>query len=789
MADTLVLINYLYFAAFDSVSHELLYTKYNFNFVKYNADYTQLPVIDVSSEIFIFKDFLTRNGTTYDASYNVLPSLTQYFETITQQEINYLNQYGYCIHPNYSMNITRPTFISPTTLVNQQFDLAPYSIEQILIVQDYFYYINNVLYSKWNFNFNLYSSEFNVYGSKLLIFTDFVTRCIHLSGTVFGISGYGLPNQFIKYFIQNITVPNYNNLSDYIVDNGVTSIISTIYKNVYNIDFTQYYALNPTIDLNLPYVNGSVEQYFYQYGQFELLEVPLFPTRVTPINSFFSAVGTITTSGTLGTGFLYSFGYGDPNIYIITCYHLLQGVNDLSTIKATFEIHDNSNIPTSVTAQFKTIGFDTYSDVYIGIYDPTYAFNISHQVDLTPFTPITLNIPYTLTSLQKISTIANTTYTNNLSVINGTISDPQYTGSFDKSASFGIPDTILINMTIAKGSSGSPIFIGDPLGVQPLTCVGMLNGSFQNETEYSTAISGYILQIIVTTSIRKWNLYSSIYVKSPKTTYFFTRNAFYKRWLGVYYTYFHPLLSTQQFPTLNSLPWVGGLVINEFILGFNYNTEQFITNYEELALQSVFEINTPLLNSKMYSRFLNGSQQPIVLKSATYFDSIRSEYSKFYLGKFSNQVSYGRFMYGVGVVGTQPAPLQYQSTTPVVYQFGDITLEYYYFDGIQWIQDTEIISGNNPSNYNVYTDKVTGLNSYYQHKLEVPITLTSYEKSYAYSPSALVFSGNAGNNQGGKFSSEGGGSSGGSSSGGSSSGGNSGHIIILSENSGNKGKF
>jgi hypothetical protein len=292
-------------------------------------------------------------------------------------------------------------------------------------------------------------------------------------------------------------------------------------------------------------------------------------------------------------------------------------------------------------------------------------------------------------------------------------------------------------MTIAKGSSGSPVFIGDPLGVEPLTCVGMLNGTFQNQPEYSTAISGYILQIIVTTTIRKWNLYSSFYVTSPKTTYFFTRNSFYKRWLGVYYTYFHPLLSTQQFPTLNSLRWVGGLVINDFILGFNYNTEKFITNYEELALQSVFEINGPLLKSKMYSRFLNGNQQPIVLKSATYFDSIRSEYSKFYLGKFSNQVSYGRFMYGVGVVGTQPSPPQYQSTSPVIYQFGDITLEYYYFDGIQWIQDTEVISGNNPSDYNVYTDKVIGLSSYYQHKLEVPITLTSYQDSYAYSPSML----------------------------------------------------
>ena len=63
----------------------------------------------------------------------------------------------------------------------------------------------------------------------------------------------------------------------------------------------------------------------------------------------------------------------------------------------------------------------------------------------------------------------------------------------------------------------------------------------------------------------------------------------------------------------------------------------------------------------------------------------------------------------------------------------------YYFDGIDWIQDTELISGNKyPNNYNVYTDNVSGINNYLQHKLEVPITLISYEKSYVNTMNVML---------------------------------------------------
>ena len=208
MSDSLALINFFYFSAFDQTTKQLMYSKYNFNFTLYNNTFFVPPLTnpeDPSGQIILFRDFLIRNGTTYSAAYTVLPNLTQYFDLPTPvgpDIINYMNTYGYCIHPNYNnTNVIPPTFISSTQLVLDQFNMLPYNDTTIDIVQDYIYYDSSGnLCSKWNFDFDTYSRDFIVYGSKLFIFTDFVTRCIHLSGTTFGINGYGLPAIFNIYF-------------------------------------------------------------------------------------------------------------------------------------------------------------------------------------------------------------------------------------------------------------------------------------------------------------------------------------------------------------------------------------------------------------------------------------------------------------------------------------------------------------------------------------------------------------------------------------------------------------
>ena len=128
----------------------------------------------------------------------------------------------------------------------------------------------------------------------------------------------------------------------------------------------------------------------------------------------------------------------------------------------------------------------------------------------------------------------------------------------------------------------------------------------------------------------------------------------------------------------------------------------------------------------MYSRFIYGSKTPIVLKSIQYFDVIISEYNKFYFGKFSNQVSYSIITYGLIQTAAKyvSSISNNQYTNTLVSQYGDIILEYYYFNGLEWILDTEIITGNTFDKYNEYSDNLGY--KYLQHNLELPFVLIPY---------------------------------------------------------------
>ena len=80
------------------------------------------------------------------------------------------------------------------------------------------------------------------------------------------------------------------------------------------------------------------------------------------------------------TGFLYDNGYGDNNIYLITCYHLVDKLDDFNTIKATFQ-KDTEN----VTAEFRMIGQDIYNDIFIGLFDPNLYYNKSNSTNSPGF--------------------------------------------------------------------------------------------------------------------------------------------------------------------------------------------------------------------------------------------------------------------------------------------------------------------------------------------------------------------------------------------------------------------
>ena len=712
----LLFYNFFNFDVFDATNTKLLYSKYSFNFDLYSKDFN----LENNKQI-IFADFLKKNSVDYTKPIAVKAELTKYFKQVTQAHINYLNKYGYCFHANYFFSYLPGTFIDCNILVKNQFDMVQYTNEEIIIIQDFIIELENKMYTKWNFDFINYSNDLNVYGSKLFVFTDFINRCLHLNTSEsisIGPSGYNIPEGFEKYFLN---VNNTEELRNYIIDNGITSINKYITKNIYDIDYLDYGKINQDLAY-LKNNNFALQNHFNTYGQFELKKVTLLQKNLSEIDAIKGAVGTIFTKSGLSTGFLYDNGYGDNNIYLISCFHILKKLDDFNTIKATFQ-NNNSN----VTAEFKMIGHDIYTDIFIGIFDANLEYNKSRNIDLSNFPKIKINSNYKLNIGDNIITLSNIGFNNDLSYLNGTIMDPLFSGSFNKISALAIPNTILLNMYISAGCSGSPIFTKDINN--NLICVGMLNGSFTKEKQYSSALDGSFLQNFANYSARKWVTYIDVY-RDEKSLYMLTRFNL-KRWLGILYSYFHPQLSVSQYPILTSLKWVGGLVVHNFILGFDYTNYQFVTNYKHLTKKDVIEMKTPLLDTKMYNRFINNNKHPIVIKSATFFDGNNSEYKKFYFGKFAGQDSYARFMYGLIQYMLRPNPeyLPVIGLTPLLFNYNDITIEYYYFNNIEWILDTEIISGNGPDKYNKYS---TSLNNqpYIQHTLEYPQILLAYDASY-----------------------------------------------------------
>ena len=133
-----------------------------------------------------------------------------------------------------------------------------------------------------------------------------------------------------------------------------------------------------------------------------------------------------------------------------------------------------------------------------------------------------------------------------------------------------------------------------------------------------------------------------------------------------------------------------------------------------------------MLKSKLYKKYIDSGRNPIVIKSITYLNGFISEFSKVYIGKYSNQVSYSRIMYGIAPIGNKLSNPKYVSSFEFFYP--NMTIEFYYYNGKEWILTSDIVGGNLPENYNTYKDPLGY--EYYQHQLEFPFILIPYLNPY-----------------------------------------------------------
>ena len=734
MADIASIDKIRYFNSYDSETQKLLYSKYNFNFETYALDFN----LKEKTKLEIFDDFLLRNDTFFQAEPSfpeisdktpsylkptvVKEELKKYFNPMTNEIINYNNKYAQTVHTGY-MNIQDPrSYDSIFELVKKQFDLYYYKDDQIRRLQDYYFSDDDGIYSKFNFDFIKYSNDFKVYGNNFIIFTDFISRVVWSSGTIIGAYGYGTPYGFKQYFIQS------EGLVDYMSKYGSTSIWRNVcLKNEYNINYLAYAE-----DNNLPTDNlENAREHYLRWGQFKQIEIKFIEEPLSTIENNMNSICTILASGNTGTGFLYKNKDDDPNIYIVTCAHIL-GKSNLSTIKATFGYNDNSRNIVTETAEFRVMGRDIYTDIMMAVYDSELPYNQTFKPDLSKFKPLRIN----LTSNYKIGdntyTIGNLGMSDNNSLISGRIIDPHYFGDFYPDSTY-IPESILINLIGSSGISGAPIFKEN----NDKEVVGLVLGCIKDGV-YTVGLSSFILENLLTNIIARWDFYSIVYKDDPVKLQVFTKNSITKKWMGTVTSYYNPQYSPTQNRNLGNFPYTGGLIIHDFILGFNNITSMYIFDSDSLTREGTTLINGPLLNSKMYNKFIDSGKTPIVLKSMGFLNGLTGQYARYNYGKYGNQDAYWQFTYGLSPLGYINTPPDSQNS--FVAQFGKIFFEYYYYDGQEWILDSEELGGNDSKWYTTYTDALG--NKYYQSKWEFPQILLTYTQSYIHKLDNSTLDGN-----------------------------------------------
>ncbi len=711
----------IFFNCFDE-NKRLAYTPYNFDFIKYKTDRN----LTTTDEYSIIYDFLGENGFDFNKPYTVKEEFKKYFTPITQEIIDYCNKYGYIMHLNYMTTSDPITFVDYGKILEDQFKLVYYTDQDTILTQDYMY-INpddkDILYTKWNFDFDTYSNDFKVWGSKMFVFTDFVVRCVFLSGVVFGTYGYGLVPGFEKYF----DVSNMSALKDYISRFGITTCHDFVSKSVKNIDWVSYYENNKVLSGLTSTDVEYLKNHFYTTGQFEIIYYSFILPPLTNgdliTNSLVSIVGSAQASG-----FLFNY-IGDPVIYMVTCYHVVKGMSNLNIIRGTVSVKDNdtNSEPISVTAEFKVIGYDTFCDILVSYFEPILPYNRENNIDLSIYPRI--NVEFEKTLMKKGDDafyVSHLKYDNNYTFYRGNIMDSNYSGSFEDTFIVGPPDSLLLDIRCPASHSGTPIFIGDPTATDGVVkCVGMVNGNKIIEgNSYVHGINGLFLRCIISNIIGLWdNLIVNI--TDIVRQNFLMKTSLSKRWLGIYASYFNRHISTKKYPVLNNLPYTGGLLVEDFIVGFDYNKKKFITNALDLSELNVIKLDTPLLKTKIYERFLFSSKTPIVIKSIEYFNNLLSEYKRYYFGKYGEQMSYSNITYGilpVSIKMNENAGSNY--FTPLVHEYIPLKIEYYFYDGSKWVLEEEIVGGNDSSWYNTYTDLLG--NVFYQHKFVYPQMLLSY---------------------------------------------------------------
>ena len=709
----------IYYTEYDLDTKTPIRSKFNFDFEKYVSERPALT--GTTDKSYIFKFFLRENDFDFRKPTVTKKHLKKYFLPMTDEIVKYISNYGYTNHTNYMSMYDPPTVKPFGVQIKEQFELMPYTDKEIRFIQDYYYFDKEgeLECTKHNFDFEKYSEDFHVYGTKLEIFTDFVVRSIYISGVFIGVYGYGLPDSLKTYFYR------VDNFQEYLAEYSITSHFENNPKNVNNIDFDSYREKNPDINVN---IFPSLKTHYYLYGQFEMRKFDFIQKNVTNYDKFRTSIGSIVSVGesSVASGFLYSYSEFPDKIYLVSCFHLIKDGTIIDIIRGSFFNNDEM-----ITVDFKIIGYDRFADILVAEFYPNLEYNVSqnnsekikklYKLNMDAFTNVKTG--------EKVKYVGNMGYDDTESFLEGSIIDENYSGDF-KTCFMGNPESIMIDTIVAGGFSGSPVITGNLNGtnINDIKCVGILNSSV-SYGRYTKCIKSTIATSIISNIILGDAFFSNFYKNDPVKLNFTQRFGLLPKWLGTIGSYFNIASSVAKRLELRTLPYTGGYVIEQFVVGYNVISGTFITNPLQLGEQHIIKLETPLLNSKLYRKYIESSNTPIVIKSIRFFENKNSNYNTYQIGKYGNQHGLGVFSYGLRGIG---ASNLVDESTDYYFNFKqalqDVKINFYYFNGEKYVEDSETIVSDEDSSYTVNIDGLG--NKFFQDKWTFPINLITKLDEY-----------------------------------------------------------
>jgi hypothetical protein len=705
------------FIVFDPNTQLPIYSQYTFNFDLYSNDFELVG----KTKNEIFRDFWIRNQNDFEKPYTVLPELQKYFNPMTQQIIDYMYFYGFAAHWGRLTNIEPPGFIPPSILVEQQFDLIYYTPKELGRVEDYFFQNEFGIFTKYNFIFDEYIKDFQVYGPKLLIFTQFVSRNQMTSGVIYDGNTYGLNLKFLKYFD---TSERYD-IVPYLVDFSCCSAFPTSEKNVDIINWVAY-----SIDNKLFLPVEEAKQQWYSFGQFERRIVKFFPPPVNELEKVRNSTCQVHAD-LIGSGFRVENPTDQAGFYLLTALHIFTDPNT-QLFLGTFSFIQENGIIDIITAQFRLIGFDSLYDMVLGKFEPELPFNVANNVTNLDFIkPITLDL-YQRPLLDDPIFMFGTFAENGVSTITaGVVLSTNYTGPF----SYDINDSkyILSQNTIGRGMAGGPQFVKDPL-TNTYLCKAMTIKAIPNLPNVSVGIVTDLLYDFIARAVKLFDFYVIKYADDLSSILRLLDQGFRKSWLGIVGRYYDKN-DFNQYKKLSNLDYTGGFIVDNFIQGFDYEKQEFVYNSFQLNDLHVIKIVTPLLNSPVQDRF-NNSDAPIVITKLCYWDSVYGNFIEYPVGKYDGQQSLYRFTTGFQPVGDY-ATLDPNFIDNTIYQYPQVKITYFYYDGTVWKEQVDFIGSNDPSWYETFTN-FSNINTTI-NRFQLPPFLVIYLSNIYQS----IFNGNA----------------------------------------------